>query len=202
MRGRDASPLVVKKYGNRRLYDTNGSRYITLDELAEIIRAGTDVRVVDAKSGEDLTPATLTQIIIEGRGAGKMLPVPLLMQLIRLDDAALGEFMGRFMSWSLDLYIQARQGAQMISPMNPFANVPFAATNALARMFNGGGQGLGGFGGLGGAMPWNAQPTPPPAAAPQGGAEASASAEDLATLKRELDELKAALGGMAKKKRG
>ncbi|MCK6545067.1 polyhydroxyalkanoate synthesis repressor PhaR [Myxococcota bacterium] len=195
---------MVKKYGNRRLYDTNGSRYITLEELAEIIRAGTDVRVVDAKTGEDLTPATLTQIIIEGRGAGKMLPVPLLMQLIRLDDAALGEFMGRFMSWSLDLYIQARQGAQMIAPMNPFANVPFAATNALARMFNGGGQGFGGLGGLGGAMPWNAQPPPAqpaPAAAPQG-AEATASAEDLASLKRELDELKAALGGMAKKKRG
>lgn len=69
---------------NRRLYDTEASRYITLEELADRIQAGSDVRVIDAASGDDLTQATLTQIIIESRGAAKLLPVPLLTQMIRL----------------------------------------------------------------------------------------------------------------------
>ena len=73
--------MLIKKYGNRRLYDTESSRYITLEELAGIIRRGEEVRVVDAKSGEDLTTATLAQIIIEGRGAARLLPLPLLVQL-------------------------------------------------------------------------------------------------------------------------
>ena len=73
-----ARTVLIKKYSNRRLYDTEASSYLTQDELAEKIRSGADVRVMDAKSNEDLTQATLTQIIIEGRGAGKLLPVPLL----------------------------------------------------------------------------------------------------------------------------
>ena len=80
--------MIVKKYSNRRLYDTSDSRYVTLEELAEKVRQGEDVRVVDAKTGEDLTAATLTQIIVEGRGAAKLLPVPLLTQLVRLGDSA------------------------------------------------------------------------------------------------------------------
>ena len=79
---RDMS-TVVKKYSNRRLYDTDESRYITLEELTEKIRAGADVRVVDAKTNEDLTQATLTQIILEGPAA-RLLPIPLLSQLIRI----------------------------------------------------------------------------------------------------------------------
>src|SRR4051794_18176922 len=69
--------VIVKKYSNRRLYDTEGSCYITLEELADRIRRGAEPRVVDAKTNEDLTQATLTQIIIEGRGAARLLPVPL-----------------------------------------------------------------------------------------------------------------------------
>jgi polyhydroxyalkanoate synthesis repressor PhaR len=119
--------LLVKKYGNRRLYDTASSRYITLEELAEIIRGGEDVRVVDAKSGDDLTNATLAQIIIEGRGAARMLPVPLLTALIRMGDDALAEFLGQYMTWALEVYLQARKGTQAMSPFNPFAG--------LTRMF-------------------------------------------------------------------
>jgi polyhydroxyalkanoate synthesis repressor PhaR len=119
--------LLVKKYGNRRLYDTARSRYITLEELAEIIRGGEDVRVADAKSGDDLTNATLAQIIIEGRGAARMLPVPLLTALIRMGDDALAEFLGQYMTWALEVYVQARQGTQAMSPFNPFA--------AFTRMF-------------------------------------------------------------------
>ena len=67
---------LLKKYENRRLYDTEESRYVTLEEIAERIRLGSDPHIVDAKSGADLTQATLAQIIIEGRGASRLLPVP------------------------------------------------------------------------------------------------------------------------------
>jgi len=116
--------LLVKKYGNRRLYDTVESRYITLEELAEKIRKGSDVQVVDAKTGADLTQPTLTQIITESRGAARLLPVPLLLQLIRMREDALAEFMGRWMTWALAVYTQARQGARTISAYNPLAMAP------------------------------------------------------------------------------
>lgn len=126
--------LVVKKYANRRLYDTARSRYITLDDLASLIRSGTDVIVQDAHSGSDLTQATLTQIILEMRGGARLLPVPLLVRLIRLGDEALAEFFGRYVSWALELYVQAKQGARTLLPLNPLATAPFAATDALARL--------------------------------------------------------------------
>ena len=122
--------ILIKKYGNRRLYDTAQSRYVTLEELAETIRDGADVRVVDAKTHADLTQATLTQIIIESRNAAGMLPVPLLTQLIRLGDDALAEFLGRYLAGALDMYLQARRGLQAAQVFNPFAMwmpQPFAA---------------------------------------------------------------------------
>jgi polyhydroxyalkanoate synthesis repressor PhaR len=172
------TPTVVKKYANRRLYDTGESRYVTMDELADKIRRGIDVRIVDAASGDDLTQVTLTQIILESRGAARMLPVPLLMQLIRLGDDALAEFLGRYVSAAMDLYLQAKQGAQQVAAWNPLATMPFSATSALARL-------------LGGVF-WPGEPAapPPPPAGAQGGQPA---ASEVADLRRELDELKAAL---------
>jgi polyhydroxyalkanoate synthesis repressor PhaR len=126
--------MLVKKYGNRRLYDTDLSRYMTMEELTDKVRGGTDVTVVDAKTGRDLTQVTLTQAIIEGRGAGGYLPTPLLHQLLRLGDDALAEFFGRYVSAALEMYLQARSGASMLGPFNPFAAMsPFA--NALMRPF-------------------------------------------------------------------
>ena len=127
---RSASPRVVKKYSNRRLYDTAESRYVTLEELAESIRRGADARVVDAQTGDDLTQATLAQIIIGGRGAAQFLSVPILTQLIRMNDDALAEFFGRWVSAALELYQQARQGVAAIAPYNPLAAMPFAALNS------------------------------------------------------------------------
>jgi len=129
------APILIKKYGNRRLYDTGESRYITLEELSAKIRGGADVRVADAKTGEDLTQAALTQIIIESRGAAKLLPVGLLLQLIRLGDDALAEFFGRYVTGALDIYLQVRRGASAVTAFNPFASLPLAASDALARMW-------------------------------------------------------------------
>ncbi len=79
----DAPPVVVKKYANRRLYNTESSSYITLDSLAEMVRIGRDFVVYDAKSGEDITRSVLTQIIVEEESKGKaMLPTGFLRQLI------------------------------------------------------------------------------------------------------------------------
>ena len=100
--------ITIKKYSNRRLYDTSRSQYITLDELATLIRDGEDVQVQDAKSGEDLTQAVLAQIIIESRGAAKLLPTSMLTQLIRMEEDALAEFFSYYMSWSLSFYLKAK----------------------------------------------------------------------------------------------
>jgi polyhydroxyalkanoate synthesis repressor PhaR len=118
--------MLVKKYGNRRLYDTEQSRYVRLDEIAERIRDGADVQVVDAKSGADLTATTLAQIIFEDRNAARLLPVPLLLQLIRMGDEPLADFLGRYVSWALEMYLQARSG--LGSLYSPFGGLrPFPA---------------------------------------------------------------------------
>ena len=174
--------MIVKKYSNRRLYDTEASQYITLEELADRIRAGADVRVVDAKTNEDLTQATLAQIILESRGAARLLPVPLLTHLIRMGDDALAEFFGRYLGTALELYFQAKQGAQALAPYNPLANVPFAATNALARLI---------LGGLGGGGGWS-EPAAPPPPAPQKEPRPAASS-DVEALRKELEDLKRSL---------
>jgi len=180
--------ITVKKYGNRRLYDTGDSRYITLEELADKIRKGADVQVLDAKTGHDLTQPTLVQLIVESRGAAKLLPVPFLVQLVRMREDALAEFMGRWMSWALAVYQQARRGATTISQYNPLAMAPFAATNALARLLNG-------------PAAWNEPQTPPPSWPSPGGPWPSPDEpppppeqeSDVAVLRREVEELKKTL---------
>jgi polyhydroxyalkanoate synthesis repressor PhaR len=77
-------PILIKRYANRKLYDQGRSRYITLEELEELIRQGREIRVVDAVSGEDLTGQTLAQIILDtARGRRTALPIPFLHQLIQ-----------------------------------------------------------------------------------------------------------------------
>jgi polyhydroxyalkanoate synthesis repressor PhaR len=77
-------PVLIKRYANRKLYDQSQSRYVTLEELAELIRQGRQIRVVDAVSGEDLTSLTLAQIILEGeRDRRSFLPATFLHQLIQ-----------------------------------------------------------------------------------------------------------------------
>ncbi len=111
--------MVLKKYANRRLYDTSTSKYVTLDEVTERIRAGEDILVVDAATGADLTQATLTQLILENRGAAKLLPVPLLTQLVRLGDDGLAEFFSRWVQWALESYLHGKQSMTWIQHLAP-----------------------------------------------------------------------------------
>ena len=174
--------MEVKKYGNRRLYDTEGSRYVTLEEVAERVRLGEDLRVVDAKTGRDLTQVTLAQLILESRGAARLLPVPLLKQLLRMRDDALAEFFGRYVTWALEVYLRLKQGTRM---WNPLAGLGFGAPELLTRLLRPG-TGL-------------IEDLPPPPF-PDDSDEpddldvpddhGASPADELAQLRRELDELK------------
>lgn len=84
--------MVVKKYPNRRMYDTSAGRYVNLDDVAAMIREGTDVQVVDARTGQDLTRVVLTQIIVEDvKGQPASLPLDLLRQLVIATDRAFSD---------------------------------------------------------------------------------------------------------------
>ena len=129
---------TIKKYSNRRLYDTDQSKYVTLEELAMLIRDGHDVEVVDASSGDDLTQSVLAQIVVESRGAARLLPVPLLTQMIRMEEDALAEFMSLYMTWALDVYMQVKQGFGDINPYKLFGGTGFGfnPTRALGDIFS------------------------------------------------------------------
>jgi len=198
-----AAPVLVKKYGNRRLYDTGDSKYVTLDELAAKIRSGIDIRVVDATTNEDLTQATLTQLVLETGHAARFLPVQLLLQMIRLSDDSLAEFFSRYVTGALDLYLQAKRGVQSLATYNPLTQIPVAATDALARMW------MGPFAG-GYPQPQypgypqpsaNFTPAPPPPHPEDEPSEPPPDRNsDVAMMRRELDELKQAIrDGLAPK---
>jgi polyhydroxyalkanoate synthesis repressor PhaR len=107
------STILIKKYGNRRLYDTAGSRYVNLDDLAAMVRAGKDVRVVDAKSGHDLTRVILTQIITEdAKGRPTGLPLELLRQLIVASDEVRQEFLMWYLKSAFDTYDKLQSAVQ------------------------------------------------------------------------------------------
>ena len=97
--------LVIKKYSDRRLYDAAASRYVKLDDIAQMVREGIEVKVVDARSGQDLTRLILTQIILDhAREQSAPLPLQLLEQLVRASDAATHEFLSWYLNSTLDLY--------------------------------------------------------------------------------------------------
>ena len=102
----DSQPkIVIKKYANRRLYDTSGSRYINLEDIAGLVRNGKDLQVIDAKTGEDLTRVTLTQIITEdAKGQPTGLPLELLRQLIVASDRVGQEFIMWYLKSAFDAY--------------------------------------------------------------------------------------------------
>ena len=125
-------PVVFKKYGNRRLYDTHASRYVTLPEVEEMVQRGTDIQVVDAKSGQDLTKEILVQIILDKEGAREMLPTGFLKQVVRLSSSPLKESFSRTVQEALDGFLAGQralfdaQRAMLnqlpaFTPWNPFA---------------------------------------------------------------------------------
>lgn len=122
--------VIVKKYGNRRLYDTSTSRYINLEEIAALVRNGTEVQVLDVKTGEDLTRLTLTQIIVENakdQPAG--LPLELLRQLVIASDHVGQEFIMWYLKSAFDTYQKLQSAIQ-----GGFSEVQSAALSPLSMV--------------------------------------------------------------------
>ena len=98
-----AEPVIIKKYANRRLYNTHSSSYITLEDLAKMTRAGTDFQVLDAKTGADITHQILTQIIMDEEASGEqMLPVSFLRQLIGMYGNSMQSMMPSYLEASME----------------------------------------------------------------------------------------------------
>lgn len=119
----DRKTIIIKKYENRRLYDTTNSRYVNLDEVAQTIRDGSDVQVVDAVTGEDLTRLVLTQIIVEhAKAADSAFPLDLLRQMVIASGRATQETALKYMKAVFDMYQNAYRA--MSPPLSPFEFIP------------------------------------------------------------------------------
>jgi len=104
--------VLIKKYGDRRLYDSTASRYVKLEDIAKMIRDGIDVKVEDARTGKDLTSMILMQIVMENaRDRETALPLQLLRQLVTASDQATHQFLSWYLNSTLDLYQKAQQAA-------------------------------------------------------------------------------------------
>ena len=112
-KGSDEGPIIIKKYANRRLYNTQSSKYITLDYLAELTRKDVDFKVLDAKTNEDITHNVLTQIIMDEENSGqKMLPVGFLRQLISMYGDSMQSMVPQFLESSMDSFRKNQKQVQ------------------------------------------------------------------------------------------
>ena len=167
--------VIIKKYANRRLYDTESSSYITLERLAEMVRQKREFKVVDARSGEDITHNVLTQIIMDEESRGQtLLPVSFLRQLIGLYGNSVQGAVPQYLEASLDAF--ERNRSQLTDAMaGAFAANPFAE---LARrnmeMF---------------AAATSAGKKPEPQPQPESKSEIADLKAQLAALQERLDKL-------------
>jgi polyhydroxyalkanoate synthesis repressor PhaR len=103
-------PIIIKKYANRRLYDTSSSSYVTLEHLSELVRKGVDFEVRDAKTGEDLTRPVLTQIIYENETKGEgALPLNFLRQLIGFYGGGAQSYLPAWLDMSMNSFAEAQE---------------------------------------------------------------------------------------------
>ena len=121
--------VVIKKYENRRLYDTTNSRYVNLEDVAQLLHQGNDVQVIDASSGEDITRLILTQIIVEdAKTSESTFPLDLLRQMVVASGRASQESALQYMKAMLEIYQNAYRA--MPNPLNPFEFMQNARTDA------------------------------------------------------------------------
>ena len=185
--GQSAESIIIKKYANRRLYNTATSTYVTLDDLALMVKAGQNFQVVDAKTGEDITRSVLTQIIFEEEnkgGAQTLLPVNFLRKLIKFYGDQMQGVVPGYLEFSLDNLTkdQDKIRKQMMDAMN-IGNLglgnPMLGTEEQAKrnmvMFN---DALKLFNPFAAMMPGATVPEP--------AAAKSASADDLQSLREQM----------------
>ncbi len=185
-----SEPILIKKYANRRLYDTRQSRYITLDELAQIVRGGTDVSVVDAKSGNDLTRQVLIQVLLEEQDRLDMLPPELLHHVIRVQGTMQA---APFQRWLADSFRQWNQLGAVLQ-QGLAANPAAAAMMKAMQGWSGGGK----PGGTGTARDpgSNAEAaTDDEATEAKAEAKAAPAPDPMAALRAQMDDLLGRLKG-------
>ena len=139
---KSSGKVTIKKYANRRLYDTESSTYINLDRLAQMVRDGREFEVVDAKTGEDITRQVLTQIIVdeEARGA-TMLPINFLKQLIGLYGNSMQSFVPQYLEAAMDSFQRNQSAVKDAFSGNVFADLAklnMAMFEDASRAFAGG----------------------------------------------------------------
>jgi polyhydroxyalkanoate synthesis repressor PhaR len=198
------SAVVIKKYANRRLYNTSSSSYITLDDLAKMVRENIDFQVFDAKSGDDITHSILTQIIMdEESNGGPMLPVSFLRQLIGMYGNSMQALMPSYLEASMTNFRnnqakirEAFDKGLSASPLAAIHETNMAMMRAAAHTFLPGS--VGGSSATGKSNP-APSPAPEPAATPAAipapappevtSADISALREQMAAMQKKLDDL-------------
>ena len=189
---------VIKKYANRRLYNTATSTYVTLDDLSQMVKNGQDFLVYDAKTGEDITHSVLTQIIFEeeNKGTQNLLPVNFLRQLIKFYGDQMQGIVPGYLDFSLDNLVkdQEKIRKQMMDSIGmggmaePFKGMEEQAKRNMA-MFN---DAMKMFNPFANAMGGAPNPVPPKPEPP------SAAADELATLKEQMAAMQKKLDTISK----
>jgi len=192
-------PVKIKKYANRRLYNTGTSSYVTLDHLCQMVKDGVDFVVHDAKTGEDITRSVLTQIIVEEESKGQnMLPVSFLRQLISFYGNSLQALVPRYLDYSMSSFArnqeQMRQYMSSLGGLFPFGQQFEEMGKQNMALFQNAMKMFSPFKFEGGGKPAGADAPPP-----EGAAEAP-SGDELHRLQKELEEMQRRLGDLARKK--
>ena len=177
-------PLLIKRYASRRLYNTETSDYVTLEDIAGFIREGREVQIVDLKSGDDLTRQYLLQIIAEHESRGEsVLPVDVLTDLVRSYTSQATSVVPQFLAMSFDMLRDGQSKmAESVGVMNPLAKMPgFDAMQAQQQAF---------FKAMTGGMMGATKPESKTAPEPE--------SDDLDDIKAELAALQAKLSKLGK----
>jgi polyhydroxyalkanoate synthesis repressor PhaR len=192
--GAKASAITIKKYANRRLYNTATSSYVTLDHLAEMVKEGTDFVVTDAKTGEDITRSVLTQIIVEQEAKGQnLLPIKFLRQVIGFYGDSLGGLVPRYLEHSMEAFHQNE------SAMRGTMQEAFKGMLPMQRLEEMGKQNMALFENA--MKMWNPFAANRPNGTPNGaanGATAPEKGEDIDSLKSQLNAMQAQLEKLVK----
>ena len=130
-----SAPVTIKKYANRRLYNTATSSYVTLDHLCQMVKEGVDFVVYDAKTGEDITRAVLTQIIVEEEGKGdNLLPISFLRQIISFyGDSMQRMLLPRYLEHTMELFAENRERMQTYMKEAMGGMFPFGSLEELGK---------------------------------------------------------------------
>jgi polyhydroxyalkanoate synthesis repressor PhaR len=192
-------PVIIKKYANRRLYNTATSSYVTLDHLCQMVKTGDDFVVYDAKTGDDITRSVLTQIIFEEEGKGQnMLPISFLRQLIAFYGDSLQALVPSYLDLTMSSFTKNQEQMRdhmgaALGELNPFRRFEDLGRQNMA-MFQ---RAMSMFSPFGAGTAANASAEPAPEA-PHPGEERNE--DEIAALKSQLDAMQAQLTELAKKK--